>query len=48
LRNQFLDRQIAASIQSASHPEIGDAERDELLREQQQFRQLKREPLRPQ
>jgi DNA primase len=47
LRNQFLDRQIAVSIQRASQPEIGDAARVELLREQQQLRQLKRGPLSP-
>jgi DNA primase len=45
LRNQFLDRQIAVSVQRAGQPEIGEAARVELLREQQQFRQLKREPL---
>jgi len=47
LRNQFLDRQIAVSIQRASQPETGEVERDELLRAQQQFRQLKRESLKP-
>jgi DNA primase len=47
LRNQFLDRQIAASIQRASQPETGEVERDELLRAQQQLRQLKRAPLNP-
>jgi DNA primase len=45
LRNQFLDRQIAASIQRASQPQMGEAERLELLREQQTLRQQKRAPL---
>jgi hypothetical protein len=45
LRNQFLDRQIAASIQRASQPQMGEAERLELSREQQTLRQQKREPL---
>jgi DNA primase len=45
LRNQFLDRQIVVSVQRASRPETGDVARLELLREQQQLRQSKREPL---
>ena len=45
LRNQFLDRQIAASIQRASQPEISEADRMELLRQQQELRQQKRAPL---
>jgi DNA primase len=45
LRNQFLDRQIAASIQRASQPETGEADRMELLRQQQELRQQKRAPL---
>jgi DNA primase len=45
LRNQFLDRQIAASIQRASQPETSEADRMELLRQQQEFRQQKRAPL---
>ena len=45
LRNQFLDRQIAASIQRASQPEISEADRVELLRQQQELRQQKRAPL---
>ncbi|MGO8837430.1 MAG: DNA primase [Limisphaerales bacterium] len=45
LRNQFLDRQIAASIQRASQPETSEAERMELLRQQQELRQQKRAPL---
>ena len=45
LRNQFLDRQIAASIQRASQPETSEADRMELLREQQELRRQKRAPL---
>ncbi len=47
LRNQFLDRQVAALTHRASQPETSDAERGELLRQQQQLRQLKRQPLAP-
>ncbi len=42
LRNQFLDRQIAACLQRASQPDISDADKIELLREQQQLREQKR------
>jgi DNA primase len=45
LRNQFLDRQIATSIQRASQPETSEADRMELLRQQQELRQQKRVPL---
>jgi DNA primase len=45
LRNQFLDRQIAALAQKASQPETGEDGRMEMLRRQQEFRQLKRQPL---
>jgi K+ transporter len=45
LRNQFLDRQIAASIQRASQPEISETDRMELLRQQQELRHQKRAPL---
>jgi DNA primase len=45
LRNQFLDRQIAASIQRASQPETTEADGMELLRQQQELRQQKRAPL---
>ena len=45
LRNQFLDRQIAASIQRAGQPETSEADRMELLRQQQELRQQKRTPL---
>ena len=42
LRNQFLDRKIAACLQRASQPEISDADKIQLLREQQQLREQKR------
>jgi DNA primase len=45
LRNQFLDRQIAASIQRASQPETSETDRMELLRRQQELRQQKRASL---
>jgi DNA primase len=45
LRNQFLDGQITALTQKASQPEIPDAEKVELLREQQKLREQKRTPL---
>jgi DNA primase len=45
LRNQFLDRQIAASVQRASQPGITDDERLQLLQQQQDLRHLKRQPL---
>jgi DNA primase len=45
MRNQFLDRQIAAVTQKAGLPEISDAERIELLREQSKLRKEKAAPL---
>ena len=47
LRNQFLDRQIAALRLKASQPEPSDAEKLEWLREQQNLREQKRTPLSP-
>jgi DNA primase len=41
LRNQFLDRQIAALARKASQPELSDIERVALLRDQQKLRQRK-------
>ena len=46
LRNQFIDRQIAATLQRASQPETSEPDRLELLRQQQELRQQKRAPLR--
>jgi DNA primase len=45
LRNQFIDRQLAASIHQANQPEISDEARVELLKQQQELRQLKRTPI---
>ncbi len=45
LRNQFLDRQIAALTQKASQPEISEDQKLELLHEQQKLRGQKRAPL---
>jgi hypothetical protein len=47
LRNQSLDRQLASLTQRISQPETSDSEKVELLREQQQLKQLKRQPLTP-
>jgi len=45
LRNQAVDRQLAALMQRAHQPEAGEAERLELLRQQQELRKVKREPI---
>jgi len=45
LRNQFLDRQIAALTQKVGLPETSEAGKVELLREQQKLREQKRAPL---
>src|SRR5882724_1750855 len=45
LRNQFLDRQIASLTQKAGQPQISDAEKIDLLRDQQKLREQKRAPL---
>ena len=47
LRNQFIDRQLAAISQRAGQPSLDDAARIELLRQQQSLRQLKRQPIAP-
>jgi DNA primase len=47
LRNQFLDRQIAALLQKTSQPGISDAERAALLHEQQDLRRGKQSKLAP-
>jgi hypothetical protein len=47
LRNQFIERQVATSVQRASHPDTSEAERLDLLRQQQELRQLKRQPIQP-
>ena len=45
LRNQFLDRQIAALTQKANQSQVSDTEKIELLREQQKLREQKRSAL---
>ena len=45
LRNQFIDRQVASLMQRVSHPQTNEAERLDLLKQQQQLRQLKRQPI---
>ena len=45
LRNQYLDRQLAALLQRMNQPETSDAENPELLRQQQELRNQKRQPL---
>jgi len=45
LRNQFLDRQIAAFTSKVSLPETSEPGKIELLREQQKLREQKRAPL---
>jgi DNA primase len=47
LRNQFLDRQVVALTQKISQPQIEDAEKISLMREQQKLREQKRTPLAP-
>jgi DNA primase len=47
LRNQFLDRQIAALTNQASQPEISDEVKIGLLREQQELRRQKQSKLSP-
>jgi len=45
LRNQFLDRRLAALLQRANQPEVSEPQRLDLLRQQQEVRLLKRQPL---
>ena len=47
LRNQFLDRQIAALTQKVSQPGMPEAEQNALLREQQELRRQKQLKLSP-
>lgn len=47
LRNQAIDRQMAALTQRIAQPDLGDAEKHEVLRRQQELRLLKRSPLIP-
>jgi DNA primase len=45
LRNQFLDREIAAHVQKLSQTRISEVEKIQWLREQQKLREQKRAPL---
>jgi DNA primase len=45
LRNLFFDRQLADSMQRVNQPECGEDERHGLLRQQDELRRLKRQPL---
>ncbi len=46
-RNQFLDREMAELNLRLSQPETSEAEKLDLMRQQQQLRILKRQPLQP-
>jgi hypothetical protein len=45
LRSQFIELQATVLMQRMSQPECGDAERLELLHQQQELKRLKRQPL---
>ena len=45
LRNQAIDRRSAALMQQAHQPEATEADRQALLHQQQELRQLKRQPI---
>jgi DNA primase len=45
LRNQFIDRQLADSLQRTSQPDCSEPERLDLLRQQEELRRLKRQPI---
>ncbi|MBM3840840.1 MAG: DNA primase [Verrucomicrobia bacterium] len=47
LRNQFLDQQLARLVHRGSQPGTSDAERVQLLQQQQELRAAKRQPLKP-
>jgi DNA primase len=47
LRNQFLDKELAVLTQRANQPELNDAARLEILYQQQEIRNLKRQLLAP-
>ena len=47
LRNQFIERQLAVLMHRANQPELSDEQRVELLKQQQELRELKRKPLLP-
>jgi hypothetical protein len=45
MRNQFIDRQLAAIMQQINQPETTEAQQLDLLRQQEALRLLKRRPL---
>ena len=45
LRNQFIDREMAALLQRVNQPETSETEHLDLLRRQQELRALKRQPV---
>jgi DNA primase len=45
LRNQFIDRQLAQLTYRAGQPDLSEADRLDLLRQQQDLRAVKRKPL---
>jgi len=45
LRNQFIERQLAALMHRANQPELTDEQRVDLLKQQQEMRELKRKAL---
>jgi DNA primase len=47
LRNQFIERQLAVLMHRANQPELNDEQRIDLLRQQQEMRELKRQSLPP-
>ena len=47
LRNQFLEQRIGALMQQISQPQTSDAQKMELLQEQQRLKRQKRAPLAP-
>ncbi len=48
LRNQSIDRRLSALMQQANQPELNDAVRIGILKQQQELRQLKRQAMPPQ
>ena len=45
LRNQFIERQLAALMHRVNQPELSDEERVEFLKQQQELREMKRRAL---
>jgi len=45
LRNQFIERRVAALTQQASQPGLGETELRQVLQAQMSLRELKRQPI---